>query len=154
MTTFKIHLSTTATTSQTGVCQHLFSADLQHDAADVTCEIFCGSHSGVLLPHFDVASWYFQQRWSRRHDSCKREDKLKPSRSRIARTPRNFFSRGGQRIQKKCCGIRWPVRKLHTTETFGETMMLPSGSSSLIFIVDGVCSFFCVQRSIGTWLAT
>ena len=63
-----------------------------------------------------------------------------------------------RRSEKKCRGIRWLAkpgwRKLPTTETIGETMMLPSGSSSLIFIVDGanaVCSSPCAQRSLGTW---
>ena len=53
------NLPTTATTSQTGVWQHHLSADLRHDAVDETCETFCGSHSGVQLPHFDVTSGHF-----------------------------------------------------------------------------------------------
>ena len=92
-------LPTTATTSQTGVCQRYFYADLRHDAADETCEVFCGSHSGVQLPQFDVTSEHLTTKMDLEatiltlRDICKREDKLGPSRSRIVRTQRNFFSK-------------------------------------------------------------
>ena len=84
--------------------------------------------------------------------------KLRPSRSRIAKKLAQLLLPRRTEDSKE---VSWnPLasepgwRKVQTTETFGETMMLPSGSSSLIFIVDGanaVCSYPCAQRSIGTW---
>ena len=163
MTTLKIHLSTTATTSRTGVCQHHLSADLQHHAADVTCEIFCGSHSGVQLPHFNVDSWYFQRRWSRKHgsDALATSSSVKTNwnhldpashGSRTTFSPkedtgfkRSVVESDGQcenSTQQKRSAKRWCYRL--GARLWSSSRMEPKPS----------VLFLSVQRSIGTWLAT